>query len=821
MTPASVDPRRAYASAAPMTTAADPALRVTALRALGVACKELGRLGEGLTHLGEALRTAEAEGMAYAAAQVKMNLVGLLTARGDVEGALAAADEASGVLTGADADRLLANRACLLARSGRITEAARIARTCTDPEVLVGLKVNTGLAKAYAGKLGRAESDLRAALAVAVRAGLTHLAAMVRHNLAVVAVRRGDLPRALALYDEVEPEMAGIGERGCQLDIDRAEALVAARLPGEARRLLTGALDRLDAGGYRCDRADALLLLARAELADGDPGAAASTARLAREAFGGRTGYALLAEQVGLRARWADGDRSESLAASAESTADRLDGAGWASPAADVRILAGLAALAQGRRADAERLLGGVRGDGTVSGRVAAWHASALLRLAGGDRNGATAAVRAGLRVVDEHAAVLGAAELRGRAAGQAAELAELGIRLANGPRALLVAAERARAVADRPPAIRPPRDRRLAGLLAELRRVAEQPSLPAAQARLEEAVRARTRRLASRRDAVREWSWLVPALMEALGDRAFAELIRDGDELLAVTVVDARCHRRSLGSYDEVCHDVRLLRFAVARLARDAGDLAARRSLACTARRLDARLIAPLRLAGRPIVLAPTGMLHGLPWRALPSLYGRPVTVVPSAASWLRAMRAPAPAGRVAVVAGPDLAHAAEEAEAVGARHPEALVLTGAEATAETVAAALDGAATAHLAAHGTFREGNALFSGIRLADGPLITYDLEHLRRPPGLLVLSACDTGRADVPAGEAIMGMVTTNLTFGTKTVIAGVTPVGDAAARDLMTGFHTLLSRGTPPAEALAGAPHLPSALGFVCFGAGY
>ncbi len=825
MTPASVDPRRAYASAAPMATAADPALRVSALRALGVACKELGRLGEGLAHLGEALRTAESEGMAYAAAQVKMTLVGLLTARGDIVAALAAADEAAPVLTGADADRLVANRACALARSGRITEVARIARTCTDPEVLVGLRVNIGLAKAYAGKLGRAESDLRAALAVAERAGLRHQAAMVRHNLAVVAMRRGDLPRALALYDEVEPEMAGIGERGCQLDLDRAEALVAARLPGEARELLTRALARLDTGGYRCDRADALLLLAHAELADGDPRAAAATARRARKEFAGRTGFALLAEQVGLRARWADGDRSASLAAASESAAERLERAGWAPAAAEVRILAGRVALDRGRRADAGRLLGGVRGGGTVNGTVAAWHAAALLRLAGGDRSGAAAAVRAGLRVVDEHTAALGAAELRGHAAGQAAELAELGLRLASGPRALLLAAERSRAIADRPPAIRPPRDRRLAGLLAELRRVSaevpDRPALLAAQTRLEDAVRACTRRLAASRETVRGWAWLVPELAEALGGRMFAELIHSGDDLLAVTVADGRCHRRSLGSYAEACHDVRLLRFAVARLARDTGDLTARRSLACAARRLDTRLLGPLGLGDRPVVLAPAGMLHGLPWPALPSLTGRAVTVVPSAASWLRATRAPSRAGHVAAVAGPGLAHARDEAEAVGARHPGALVLTGAEATAEAVRAALDGAATAHIAAHGTFRSGNALFSGIRLADGPLITYDLERLSRPPGLMILSACDAGRADVRAGEAVMGMVGANLAFGTRTVIAGVTPVGDAAARDLMTGVHDLLAEGISPAEALAATPRTPATLGFVCFGAGY
>ncbi|GAA4615665.1 CHAT domain-containing protein [Actinoallomurus liliacearum] len=821
---AAADPRGAYATASALRDTGDPGQRVLALRALGLADKELGRLGEGIAHLREALDVAESARLDYAAAQVRMNLVGLLATGGDIEGALAAADAAAPVLTGADADRLRANRAYLLARSGRIREVARVARTCADPEVLVGLRINTGLAKAYAGRLGGGEADLRAALAVAERAGLRHQAAMVRHNLAFVAMRRGDLPRALALYDAVEPALVGAEERLCQLRIDRAEALITARLPGEARVVLADTLERSTAGGYRCDTADALLLLAHAELADGDPGAAAATARRAQADFADRAGFALLAGQVGLRARWAAGDRSAALLAAAEQAAERLAGHGWASAAADARTLAGLVALAHGDREHAERLLHRVGGD-TVSARVAGLHATALLRLARGDRPGAAAAVGAGLRAVDEHAAVLGAVELRGRAAGWAVELAELGLRLATGSRALLVAAERARAIADRPPAIRPPRDRRLAGLLAELRRVSaevpDRPELLTAQARLEDAVRARCRRLPSSRDAVAGWGWLVPALAETLGDRMLVEYVRVGADLVAVTLANGRCRRRSLGPYDRVRDDVRLLRFAVSRLARDPENAAARASLEATAGRLDARLIGPPSAGERPLVLAPVGALHGLPWPALPSLRGRPCTVAPSAAGWLRAMRTPSSGGHVALVAGPGLAHADEEIGAVRARYPEARVRAGAAATAEAARSVLDGASVAHVAAHGVFRSGNALFSGLRLADGPLFTYDLEHLERAPRLLVLSACDAGRAEIYEGEAVIGMVTAALGYGTETVVAAVTPVGDAAARDLMTGFHTRLTAGLSPAEALAAAPRPSSALGFVCFGAGH
>src|SRR4051794_14738497 len=143
---AAVDPRGVYATASALRETGRPEERVLALRALGLAGKELGRLSEGVAHLREALRICESAGLPYAAAQVRMNLVGLLATSGDLDGALAAADAAAPVLTGADADRLLANRAYVLARSGRIREVARIARTCADPEVLVGLRINAGLA---------------------------------------------------------------------------------------------------------------------------------------------------------------------------------------------------------------------------------------------------------------------------------------------------------------------------------------------------------------------------------------------------------------------------------------------------------------------------------------------------------------------------------------------------------------------------------------------------------------------------------------------------------------------------------------------------
>jgi CHAT domain-containing protein len=203
------------------------------------------------------------------------------------------------------------------------------------------------------------------------------------------------------------------------------------------------------------------------------------------------------------------------------------------------------------------------------------------------------------------------------------------------------------------------------------------------------------------------------------------------------------------------------------------------------------------------------------VPWAALLSLRGRPVTVVASATAWLAAPGAPG-RGRSVLVAGPGLAHADAEVTELARHYPAATVLRGAAARVDAVRDALDGAGLAHLATHGTFRDGNALLSSLALADGPLTAYDLETLRTPPRLVVLSACDAGRA----GEAPLGLPGVLLAFGTATVIASVTPVRDADARDFMVAVHDRLARGVPPAQALAAVPRSPGVLGFTCFGTG-
>ena len=223
--------------------------------------------------------------------------------------------------------------------------------------------------------------------------------------------------------------------------------------------------------------------------------------------------------------------------------------------------------------------------------------------------------------------------------------------------------------------------------------------------------------------------------------------------------------------------------------------------------------------------MIVPTGELHALPWSMLPSLHDLPVAVAPSLRLWHRAARAQPPSERRAVlVAGPRLPAATHEIETLAARHPDATALTGDEATVQNVSLALDGADSAHVAAHGRFRDDNPQFCSLELADGALTVYDLERLKRAPRRLVLASCESGLSAVHAGDELMGFTAAVFALGTETVIAAVVPVPDEATAGLMLELDARLERGVAPAEALVEARTAIGAkvagAAFVCFGAG-
>jgi CHAT domain-containing protein len=220
---------------------------------------------------------------------------------------------------------------------------------------------------------------------------------------------------------------------------------------------------------------------------------------------------------------------------------------------------------------------------------------------------------------------------------------------------------------------------------------------------------------------------------------------------------------------------------------------------------RLEAELLGgvPELLRGRRVVVVPTSRLHAVPWNLLPSLRGRPTTVVPSATTWLRALRTePPPDARVVLVGGPQLSTGTQEVRQLSHRYPQAVMFAEGNATTERVMAALDGAWLAHIAAHGTFRADSPFFSALQLDDGPLTVYDLERLGRAPHRVVLSSCNSAVGAPSGADELIGLVSALISLGSVGVVASVVPVDDPATIPLMLALHDRLRGGAELADAM-------------------
>ena len=204
------------------------------------------------------------------------------------------------------------------------------------------------------------------------------------------------------------------------------------------------------------------------------------------------------------------------------------------------------------------------------------------------------------------------------------------------------------------------------------------------------------------------------------------------------------------------------------------------------------------------PVVVAPPSRLHAAPWGLMPALADRSVSVVPSALMWQRARsRAPAADGRTVLIAGPGLGTGGAEVDVLARTIPGATLLRDGAATVEASLAALDGAALAHVAAHGDFRPDSPMFSSLVLDDGPLTVHDLELLDQAPHRLVLSACDSG-VSVPVGaDELLGLTSALLSLGTAGVLASVAEVNDEATVPFMLDVHRALGVGRRPARGPA------------------
>ena len=247
----------------------------------------------------------------------------------------------------------------------------------------------------------------------------------------------------------------------------------------------------------------------------------------------------------------------------------------------------------------------------------------------------------------------------------------------------------------------------------------------------------------------------------------------------------------------------------------------------------------AEAQLRGRSrLVIAPDGVLWDLPFAALQPAPDRvlledaAVDTVPSLGVWKqmrdRKTGGDASRGSVSILAfgnpqldqakdrerfGP-LPEAEAEVRALSAIYGEAgaRVYTGAAADEPRFKEEAPQARILHLATHGVLDGASPLYSYLALApggsgeDGLLEAREILEMELGADVAVLSACETARGRIGAGEGVIGLSWALFVSGCATTVVSLWPVESAATTELMVAFHQgLQQKGPsplPPAEAL-------------------
>jgi predicted negative regulator of RcsB-dependent stress response len=824
------DPQTALRRAAAVLTGdADRRSQVLAHWAIGMAHRELGEMTSARTELELAWNEAIAIEDGALAGQIAITLSLVLAFQGEITGALAILDLSEPGVADDHRGRLRTQRGTILYQHGDFAAAlaeyeAALGLLATSGDELGELRqrINIGALLSYLGRLDDARDHLRVAAVRAEDLDQTLAQAIVEQNLAHIAALEGDFPSAFESFDQAAEHFRRCGYEGMlavSLRLDHARALLRANLLGEAKEVADRALHDLAASEVTLDLAEGQLVAAEAHIAAGDDKGGAALAARSVEGFAalGRTTWAALARAV-LQRALATSSPSEALAGEIAANADTLRQLGCRADAVRADLLAADLLVGLGDAAGADELLRRLEIRTSLVLQPEALRVRALVEASRGQRGRARRAVNLGVRLLAGQQAVLGALELRAHAAASSDGLAELGVAMAvadRRPRELLAHLEATRRTVSLLPAARPPDDDALADLLAQLRvintqvhdagaDIARRVELDVTRLSLERQIRSHVRRApatGARADVP------LATSVARLGDRVLVEYANLRGDLYAVTVVDNRTLLHDLGPVDGLSGDIDACTHALHRLNRQHGSVASRAAaveLLDSLREDLARRLLPARVlrSARPVVIVPTGVLHALPWCALPGLAGRAVAVAPSLTGWAIAAEQAATIEHVSLIAGPGLDHAEREVEALAVVHKGPTVLARSDASADRALEAIGKSDLAHVACHGAYRADNPLFSTLRLDDGPLNAFDLERLPAIPRTVVLSACNVAMGAPAGGGALLGLASAVMTFGARSVIAPLTPVSDERVVAAMVQLHRGILDGLDAPTAL-------------------
>lgn len=229
----------------------------------------------------------------------------------------------------------------------------------------------------------------------------------------------------------------------------------------------------------------------------------------------------------------------------------------------------------------------------------------------------------------------------------------------------------------------------------------------------------------------------------------------------------------------------------------------------------LYSRLVRPLGLREfESLVVVPHGVLHYLPFHALRGPRGylieeRAISYAPSASALVHLLRRErAPRRQVLALGNPDLGTPAlalpgaeREVERIKELFPGAEVYVRRDATKERMLSHAPRSELLHVAAHAEVDEIDPLYSVVRLARTEKVPGELEahevyrmDLARA-GLVVLSACDTGRGRVSRGDELWGFSRAFLSAGARGLLLSLWPVEDESTARLMGRFYETLGEG--------------------------
>ena len=789
----------------------DPDVRALARLAEARSLFELGRIDDAFEAARSALDTAHGVRPDIRAA-VAMSSSIIVAEAGFVDEALAGLEQLASGSTGVELGRVRLQIAYVLHQAGRLNAALadldvseQLFRSGGEERDRVRVHQNRGLVLLQQGRLGEAQSDFEAAATIAESLGMVVAHAQSIANLAVLHGRARRLAESLRDFERaaVLLERAGNPSRLVALvEIDRAEVMMRSGLLLHAIDAARAAIEHVQQTRNQVLLGDANLVLARAQLAAGQSGAATTSAARAEHILraSGRADVAPQAMAIGVMARLLGaktGDAAEPPLEEAIQVIRQLRDHGWDAEAEELA----LARVRTGYRWGLDEAISddvaGLR-LGAFAGlrhtALAGWYAEAIGRILTDDTAGALEACRCGLDLLDEIVAEAETLERRSAAMQLGHHLSELTIELAVRRRdahTVLSAAEGTRARA------------------------------------LHEELALTDRHRPLTEDGANR---LRDELVGRLGERTLVEWVVVRDEVWAVVFGAGGSRLVEVGDRREIlrARDRLLVWLDVAASEPDESSRRAMRA----AELLDRLIIEPLGLpAAAEIVLVPVDLLHGVPWSGLPSFATRPMSLSPNAQLWLEADRRAAGTARsVALLVGPDVTGAGAERRAIERIHEGVAVAAGFGATAATVRSMFGQADLVHIAAHGTFRSDHPLLSTLRLHDGEATLYDAIPQRVRARLVVLSCCEGGAQGTADGSEVLGLSAVVLARGAASVLAPLTVVRDLECADFVAEVHAELATGAPVAGAVAcvrgrwladdDLSRWAVASSFTCFGSG-